>query len=533
MHASIAAPVAQRAAPASPQGEERLVLAAYWSLQLTFWGWHLWWQASDEVSLAHVPFGQAVTVWGGTCLTGLAATDILRRLARRQGWLDRPAAGLVLRLALGLAALTLVAAAVTAALSLATYGGPVTALGQVVRRGLPVSTQLVHQFLTLLRIHLVWIAVWFTVLAARRHLLRTPPSGHSEPRLALTAYWAAQLAVWGWHFWWQASGEVIFAQVPAGRAAIVWGGMCLTGIVMTDLLRRLSGRQGWLELPTPALLARLTLSLLALTLTSCAVIIALSLAMYGSPVTAMGQVVYRNLPLSTQVFDQLLNLFLWHLTWIAAFFTVMLMRRRYELELQRAFLSESLQATELRLLKSQLNPHFLFNALNGIRALIADEPAGAQEAVTRLARTLRYTLAPGRDELVTLARELELVEDYLALELLRLGPRLRIVRDIEPEAAGRRIPAMLLQVLVENAIKHGIAPLREGGTLGIAARVAGGELTIEVTNPRPAQAGGGTPEGVGLVNAARRLELLFGARAGVHLDLSDAVRAKAIARLPA
>jgi sensor histidine kinase YesM len=367
-------------------------------------------------------------------------------------------------------------------------------------------------------------------LGARSH-----PRGALEARVgrASFAYWAVQLCGWGWHFWWQASGEAIFAAIPFSKAATVWGGICLTEIVITDLLRRLSKWQGWLGLPTRALLIRLTMSVLVLTAIAFAVTVTLSMAAYESPVTAMAQAFYRQLPLSKQLFNQFLNLLATHLTWVAAYFSVALIRHRYHVQLHQARLSESLQAAELRLLKSQLNAHFLFNALNGVRALIADEPIRAQEAVTQLARTLRYTLESGREELVTLARELEMVDDYLALESLRLAERLHIVREIDPRASSVRIPVMLLQALIENAIKHGIAPLREGGTLRIAAQVIDSELRVEVQNPRPVHPGAEISAGVGLKNAARRLELLFGVHASLLLDLSDARRAKATVRLPA
>jgi len=351
---------------------------------------------------------------------------------------------------------------------------------------------------------------------------------------ARAAYWAAQLAAWGWHFWWQASGEAIFAAVPFSKAATVWGGICLTGLITTDLLRRLSNWQGWLSLPTRVLLVRLGLSVVALTLIVYAVGICLSMAVYGSPITGIAHSLYsRKLPLHTQLFNEFLNRLYPCMIWVGAYFSIALIRHRYQLELRRARLAESLQAAELRLLKSQLNPHFLFNALNGVRALIADEPARAQDAVTQLARTLRYTLDSGGEEFVTLARELEMVDDYLALESLRLSERLQIVREIDPSATVVRIPVMLLQTLVENAIKHGIAPLREGGTLRIATRVTGADLEIEVQNPRPAQPCTGSAEGLGLRNAVRRLELLYGARASIHLDLSKAQRASASVRLPA
>jgi LytS/YehU family sensor histidine kinase len=167
-------------------------------------------------------------------------------------------------------------------------------------------------------------------------------------------------------------------------------------------------------------------------------------------------------------------------------------------------------------------------------ALIAGNPAKAQDAVTRLARTLRYTLSSGEENLVTMARELEMVDDYLALESLRLAERLNVVRDIVPAAIMVRIPAMLMQTLVENAIKHGIAPLKQGGTLRIAAHVAAAELIIEVVNPCPegaAMAPGS--ESVGLKNLSERLRLLFGPAARLRLDLSGPRQAIAEVRLPA
>jgi LytS/YehU family sensor histidine kinase len=152
--------------------------------------------------------------------------------------------------------------------------------------------------------------------------------------------------------------------------------------------------------------------------------------------------------------------------------------------------------------------------------------------VTQLARTLRYTLGSGQDELVTLEQELEIVEDYLELEALRLGERLRVEREIATQASGTRIPVMLLQTLVENGIKHGIAELPEGGVLRICARVAHGEFVLEVKNPRPERPVPATHQGIGIGNARKRLRLLFGPEAVLDLDLSQPGWALARVRLP-
>jgi two-component system sensor histidine kinase AlgZ len=145
---------------------------------------------------------------------------------------------------------------------------------------------------------------------------------------------------------------------------------------------------------------------------------------------------------------------------------------------------------------------------------------------------LRYTLASGEEDLVSLERELEMVDDYLALESLRLEDRLRVEREIDPAARTVRIPVMLLQTLVENAIKHGIATLKQGGTLRIMAQVVEKDLVLQVTNPRLAEMTIPTNEGMGLRNASERLRLLFGARASLRLDLSRADQATAEVRLP-
>jgi sensor histidine kinase YesM len=370
------------------------------------------------------------------------------------------------------------------------------------------------------------------------HAALTSPALRSDTAPIATAsrinlaYWALQFTGWGFHFYAQASGEAIFASVAWSKAATLWGGYCLAGLTFTHLLRWFAKRNRWVDLPSRALLLRIIASLFILASAGYAVCIALSLAVYGQPVAPIMATFYAKLSVGQQLFNEYIGDLIVFVSWLSIYFGVVLQRQRRDVELRQAKLSEALQAAELRLLKSQLNPHFLFNALNSVRALIADQPAGAQDAVTQLARTLRYTLASSEADVVTLARELEMVDDYLALESLRLAERLNVVRDIEPAAMTARIPVMLLQTLVENAIKHGIAQLRQGGTLRISARLALGRLIIEVDNPRPVSAGVAV-SGVGLKNSSERLRLLFGSAANLHLDLSNAQHATATVMLPA
>lgn len=228
-----------------------------------------------------------------------------------------------------------------------------------------------------------------------------------------------------------------------------------------------------------------------------------------------------------------LNWILLLLFWGALYFSLRSFRERALGELREAQLARALHLAELRLLKAQLNPHFLFNALNTVRALIAEDPPRAQQAVTHLARTLRYTLNSGQDELVSLERELEIVDDYLAIEALRLGDRLSQVRGIAPATRERQIPIMLLQTLVENAIKHGIAQLPEGGELKISSEIQQAGLLLTVENARPpAAATDLDSDSIGLRNSAERLRLLFGPGASLNLDVSRPDRAVARVWIP-
>jgi hypothetical protein len=344
-------------------------------------------------------------------------------------------------------------------------------------------------------------------------------------------YWLLQLAGWGFYFYAQASGEVIFASVPWSKAGALWGAVALTGIALTQALRALIRHRGWLSLPPAALLGRLLTATLAMTVVSYLLTLTLSQIIYGNPVAPIAQTFYQRLGTSGQLRNQFIFFFLVYGAWVAVYLSLALQRHRYRAEIHQAQLGKALQAAELRLLKSQLNPHFLFNSLNGLRSLIADEPVRARDAITQLARLLRYTLASSSEDLVTLERELEMVDDYLSLESMRLEDRLVIERDIEPAARGARVPMMLLQTLVENALKHGIAELKQGGILKIRARVQERQLLMHVGNPRPRDPAPPT-EGVGLRNATERLRLLFGDRASLTLDLTVPGYATAEVRLP-
>ena len=173
---------------------------------------------------------------------------------------------------------------------------------------------------------------------------------------------------------------------------------------------------------------------------------------------------------------------------------------------------------EVRALRAQLNPHFLFNSLNSINSLIGGDPEGARRMCENLGDFLRRTLNLGARDAVPLADELALVDRYLGIERVRFGERLAIDRTVDADAAVCLVPPLLLQPLVENAIKHGVADRVEGGTVRIAARRADGRLTIEVENGLDPEAPSRRGEGLGLENVRRRLDAFSAreARMDVH-----------------
>jgi len=183
------------------------------------------------------------------------------------------------------------------------------------------------------------------------------------------------------------------------------------------------------------------------------------------------------------------------------------------------------QDAELRMLRTQIDPHFLFNSLNSISALTAIDAGAARDMTLQLAGFFRQTLGLEAHRKVTLRAELELVERFLAIERVRFGPRLGVERQVSTDAGACLLPPMILQPLVENAVKHGIGQLLEGGVVRVRAERAGSQLRLRVENDVDPEAGikagaeaGG---GIGLANVRARLLAAYGIEASVHATRVD------------
>ena len=236
----------------------------------------------------------------------------------------------------------------------------------------------------------------------------------------------------------------------------------------------------------------------------------------GEPVTA--DAIWRTLVLAfSQVFHLALIVYAFILG-VGHLLAIRSARRAAELRAER--LRADLAEAQLRALRLQLQPHFLLNALNAVGSLIlTDRSTEAFEVVGRLGELLRALLATDQHEEVSLRDELDLTEAYVAIEEARLGARLRSDWEIAPDVAGAQLPPMLLQPLVENAIRHGIARRPDGGQLIVRATRGDGRLRLEVCDDGPGPVDGDAEgTGIGLENTRRRLEHLYGGDQRLELE---------------
>jgi signal transduction histidine kinase len=200
-------------------------------------------------------------------------------------------------------------------------------------------------------------------------------------------------------------------------------------------------------------------------------------------------------------------------------------------ELRSGALETQQLATRLRLLQAQVEPHFLFNTLSNARRLCQSDAASGRAMLAQLTRYLRGALPRMRENETSLAEEIELVEAYLGLQKIRMGARLETSIEAPAPLLGARVPPMMLATLVENAIKHGIAPLAEGGSIRVKVERGGDALRLSVADTgRGLSASSGA--GVGLANIRARLAALYGNRAALELQANAPRGVAAIITLP-
>ena len=231
--------------------------------------------------------------------------------------------------------------------------------------------------------------------------------------------------------------------------------------------------------------------------------------------------------ISANVFTSFIYLFIWN----SIYFIYHYIAESRRQQVDKLKLEALVKTLELKTIKAHINPHFIFNALNSIRALIDENPERARQAVTALGNILRSSMYSDQQEIIPLEKELKIVEDYLALEQIRFEDRLVVVYEINPETLKNFIPPMMLQMLVENAIKHGIGRSIKGGQVKIISTISDGFFNIVVQNTGILENVINT-EGFGLQSTESRLELLFGGKANFTITALDGPLVEAKIMIP-
>lgn len=335
-------------------------------------------------------------------------------------------------------------------------------------------------------------------------------------------YWTFQLSGWGFILFlgllseYQSKGSVAFRSVIESLLIFVFG------IFITHIYRYLIIKYQWLSVNLAQAIPKILLG----SVTLGAMFFMLDIVItYVEQVFEIGDAGNNLATLfggKNQNFSPgflllritliLVNRSLLFFIWSLIYFAYHYFERVRDQEIKNLQWEASKNESELQNLKNQLNPHFMFNAMNSIRALIDEDPVLAKKSVTQLSNLLRNTLKTGKQELITLEDEIYIVNDYLALEKIRFEERLNWSEDIEPSMAQIKIPPLLLQTLVENAVKHGISKLEEGGEIQVVAKKEGKEYIFEVINDGKYEPGF-TTSGIGLENSKKRLNILYGEKA--------------------
>jgi two-component sensor histidine kinase len=224
---------------------------------------------------------------------------------------------------------------------------------------------------------------------------------------------------------------------------------------------------------------------------------------------------------------------IFYISWSALYFAYQFLQKNREVEIEKWKLQASFKDAELSALKSQINPHFIFNSLNNIRSLVAEDGEKARDSITHLSDLLRFSIQFDQYEKVSLEKEMEVVKDYLELESIQLEERLEYSFSISKETAEISLPPMIVQTLVENAIKHSINELPHGGKVYVESELSNDYLKIFVKNSGQLKNDDpGKRKGIGIKNSKERLRLLYGESASLTVENMNEQMVCATIRIP-
>jgi hypothetical protein len=337
---------------------------------------------------------------------------------------------------------------------------------------------------------------------------------------ASRTYWLCQLLGWSLYALIMLSFELFYRpQSSSITNVLMTDGVVLIfsitlGLFITHQWRTFMRRNAWIERSGGLPLLRLSFGILVLAVVQLGLVFVVyhfvrplnskdleDWVQNGLPGTALGWICI-------------------YLVWTILYVATVSRKYAQRIELEKLQLELHMKEAELRALQAQVNPHFFFNSLNSIRALVYLDANDAADAIDRLASMMRYTLQSGRFDTVPLAEEMHSVRNYLAIEKIRFEDRLQFSESIDSDLEGMAFPPMALQTLVENAVKYGVELSSNPCELCISAKREDDQMHLTVSNQGKLQEVAGSTK-VGVRNTSKRLALLFGAEAGVDLFERD------------
>ncbi len=325
-------------------------------------------------------------------------------------------------------------------------------------------------------------------------------------------YWIAQLV--GWSAYAVLIVIALYSSDPSRIDIFLFAriiGLILFGILITHIQRLIILKNNWLNLKLGALIPRLLVTSILSSLAITGLTYLLGRVIKPADTDSVLSV--------ADVIGNAFSFLILVLFWNAIYFTYHYFQKSRKQEISNLALEASSKESELKNLRSQLNPHFLFNSLNSIRALVDIDPVKAKTSITTLSNLLRQSLVMGRESKVTLESELNIARNYLDLEKIRFEDRLVVNWRIDDSLLEFELPPFVLQMMVENAVKHGISKLKDGGSIDILTKKEGDKVFLEVLNT--GKISSEVDLGVGIRNTEKRLALQYGTKAKFSLEEKD------------
>ena len=340
-------------------------------------------------------------------------------------------------------------------------------------------------------------------------------------------YWLLQLAGWGFVglvmiFFAHAYKVNISTERLLGRISIV----IVSGILVTHILRSVIKWRGWMQQSVERVIPKMVLAMIiASTLFSLIVLKTYDYLGLGSESS-------RQLSFWAKLAGSTVDNGLFILPWVLIYYFYHFFQKSRRQQVDALKMESLIKELELKTIKAHINPHFIFNSLNSIRALVDENPQRARAAITELSNILRSSMQTEKQETVPLEKELGIVKDYLALENMRFEDRLRIEYDIDEDTLGQPVPPMMLQTLVENAIKHGISKQIKGGVIKVISDFRDDFHELVVQNTGYLNGYKNNDEGFGISSTTNRLNILYGDKARFEIKQLDPQLVEARVQIP-